>query len=85
MPVLRIATLTIFLAQTGTMRSLPATDITAADVQATLKQAIATKTIDTPMRTIDAGGHNVGVEYLGKSHFGHWRDTHNGNSRLVNL
>lgn len=61
MPGLRIVTLTVFLAQTGTMRSLPATDITAADVQATLKQAIATKTIDTPMRTIDAGGHNIGV------------------------
>jgi cardiolipin synthase len=22
------------------------------------------------------GGHNVGDEYVGKSHFGHWRDTH---------
>src|SRR5438128_5827797 len=43
------------------MKPMPATDIRAADVQATLKEAIATKTVDTPIRTVDAGGHNVGV------------------------
>ena len=49
------------LAQAAGMTPMPATDIRAADVQATLKQAIASKTVDTPMRTVDAGGHNVGV------------------------
>src|SRR5437763_17070109 len=49
------------LAQAGPARPLPATDIRAAEVEATLKRAIATKTVDTPIRTVDAGGHNVGV------------------------
>jgi mannose-6-phosphate isomerase-like protein (cupin superfamily) len=40
---------------------LPATDISAADVQATLERAIATKTTDQRIRTVDAGGHHVGV------------------------
>jgi mannose-6-phosphate isomerase-like protein (cupin superfamily) len=61
MAALRMVALSLFLAQTGEMRSLPATDITAADVQATLKRAIAAKTIDTPIRTVDAGGHNIGI------------------------
>jgi len=40
---------------------IPATDVAAADIQATLKQAIEKKIVDTPIRTVDAGGHNVGV------------------------
>lgn len=40
---------------------IPATDVTAADIQATLKQAIAKKVTDIPIRTVDAGGHNVGI------------------------
>lgn len=47
-------------AQTGAGQ-LPATDILASEVQATLQQAIATKTTDLPIRTVDADGHNVGV------------------------
>jgi quercetin dioxygenase-like cupin family protein len=39
----------------------PATDVTAAQIQATLKQAIAKNATDTPIRTVDAGGHNVGI------------------------
>ena len=41
--------------------SIPAVDVTAADIQATLENAIATGATDTPMRTIDAGGHHVSV------------------------
>ena len=41
--------------------SIPAVDVTAADIQATLENAIANGVTDTPIRTIDAGGHHVGV------------------------
>jgi len=51
----------LLLLQAAGTRPLPATDIPAADVQATLKKAIASKTVDTPIRTVDAGGHNIGV------------------------
>ncbi len=40
---------------------IPATDVSAADIEATLKQAIEQKIVDTPIRTVDAGGHNVGI------------------------
>jgi mannose-6-phosphate isomerase-like protein (cupin superfamily) len=39
----------------------PAVDVTAADIQATIKKEIASSTTDTPIRTIDAGGHNVSI------------------------
>ena len=35
--------------------------MTAAQIQATVKQEIATSTTDMPIRTVDAGGHNVGI------------------------
>ncbi len=41
--------------------SIPAVDVTAADIQATLETAVANGVTDTPIRTIDAGGHHVGV------------------------
>ncbi len=41
--------------------SIPAVDVTGADIQATLESAIANGVVDTPIRTIDAGGHHVGV------------------------
>ena len=41
--------------------SIPAVDVTAADFQATLESSIETGATDTPIRTIDAGGHHVGV------------------------
>ncbi len=50
----------IVLAQASST-SLPAVDVTAADIQATLENAIANGVTDTPIRTIDAGGHHVGV------------------------
>jgi len=40
---------------------LPATDISAAEVRATVERAVATKTTDIRIRTVDAGGHHVGV------------------------
>ncbi len=47
-------------ARPGTM-STPATDVTAADIQATKAEAIANGVTDIPVRTVDAGGHNVGI------------------------
>lgn len=41
--------------------TIPATDVKAAVIDATIRQAIAENTIDIPIRTVDAGGHNVGV------------------------
>ena len=41
--------------------SIPAVDVTAAEIQSTLESAIANGVTDTPIRTIDAGGHHVGV------------------------
>jgi len=51
----------VFLIAQAAMKPLPATDVPSADVQATLKAAIAAHTIDTPIRTVDAGGHNIGI------------------------
>jgi mannose-6-phosphate isomerase-like protein (cupin superfamily) len=51
----------VVLAQGGAAAPIPATDISAAIIQATIKGAIAAKTIDTPIRTVDAGGHHVGL------------------------
>lgn len=48
------------LAQAGA-NPLPATDVTAANIQATLKQSIDKKIRDIPIRTVNAGGHNVGI------------------------
>jgi mannose-6-phosphate isomerase-like protein (cupin superfamily) len=59
--MLKVIALFCALVQTGSGKSLPATDISFADVQSTLRRAIQTKTIDTPIRTVDAGGHNIGV------------------------
>lgn len=48
------------LAQTG-KPVLPATDVPAEVFEATLKEMIAKNVIDTPIRTVDAGGHHVGI------------------------
>lgn len=47
-------------AQTG-KPVLPATDVPAAVFEATLKHMIASNVVDTPIRTVDAGGHHVGI------------------------
>ena len=43
--------------------SLPATDVKAADIEATLRDEIVAfrPVVDMPIRTVDAGGHNIGV------------------------
>ena len=55
-----ILTAMLVLTQAGST-SLPALDVTGADIQATLESAIGSGVTDTPIRTIDAGGHHVGV------------------------
>ena len=50
----------LVLAQLGST-SIPAVDVTGAIIRATLEDAIANGVTDTPIRTIDAGGHHVGV------------------------
>ena len=64
--MLRVLVVSVFAlllgaAQRGDGKVLPATYIPASDIQTTLTRAIASKTVDTPIRTVDAGGHNVGV------------------------
>lgn len=58
--MLETLVLLLALAQAGSA-PLPATDVSTATIQATLKDAIAKGVIDTPIRTVDAGGHNVGI------------------------
>src|SRR5947199_3865859 len=51
----------LILFQAGATRSLPATDVKAADIQATVEREKSTNVTDIPIRTVDAGGHNVGI------------------------
>ena len=50
-------------AQQGAAEPIPATDVKAAAIQAILQEQIANArpVVDTPIRTVDAGGHNVGA------------------------
>src|SRR6267378_997978 len=57
----RFFALVLLLAQAGTTKTLPATDVKAADIQAAVKEEIAKKLTDVPIRTVDAGGHNVSI------------------------
>ncbi|SVC31047.1 uncharacterized protein METZ01_LOCUS283901, partial [marine metagenome] len=41
--------------------SIPAADITHVDIVDTTENAILNNVTDTPIRTIDAGGHHIGV------------------------
>lgn len=56
-----LETLVLFLALAQSGAAIPATDVSAATIQATLKDAIAKGVTDTPIRTVDAGGHNIGI------------------------
>jgi mannose-6-phosphate isomerase-like protein (cupin superfamily) len=47
--------------QGGSTAPLPATDVPSSVIQQTLREAIASHTTDTPIRTVNAGGHNVGI------------------------
>ena len=44
--------------------SIPAVVVSAADIQTTLIDAMASGVTDHPIRTIDAGGHHVGVAHV---------------------
>jgi mannose-6-phosphate isomerase-like protein (cupin superfamily) len=61
--MLRILAIVFFFAQTAG-NPIPATDVKSVDIQATLKRVMANPNIavsDTPLRTVDAGGHNVSI------------------------
>jgi mannose-6-phosphate isomerase-like protein (cupin superfamily) len=61
--MLRILAFILIFAQTASS-PIPATDVKSVDIQATLKRVMANTNIavsDTPLRTVDAGGHNVSI------------------------
>jgi mannose-6-phosphate isomerase-like protein (cupin superfamily) len=49
------------LVSEGQPPPVPATDVNAATIKATLAEAMAKKITDIPIRTVDAGGHYVGI------------------------
>jgi mannose-6-phosphate isomerase-like protein (cupin superfamily) len=57
----RFFALVLLLAQAGTTKTLPATDVKAADIQAAVREEIAKKLTDVPIRTVDVGGQNVSI------------------------
>jgi mannose-6-phosphate isomerase-like protein (cupin superfamily) len=53
----------LLFAQT-TANPIPATDVKSSDIQTVLKRVMVNLTApvsDTPVRTVDAGGHNIGI------------------------
>ena len=59
-----LAFLLLFAQSTSNSVPVPATDVKSADIQNTLKRVMAntnTNVIDTPLRTVNAGGHNIGI------------------------
>ena len=50
----------LVLGQVGSM-SIPAVDVSSETIDTTVASMIASGVTDTPIRTIDAGGHHVGV------------------------
>lgn len=59
--VLSTVVVLLFASAAAAQTPLAATDVPAADIAATLKRAIAEQITDTPIRTVDAGGHHVGI------------------------
>src|SRR5436309_13999342 len=57
----RIFAILLLLAQASATKVLPATDVKASDIQATVQEEIAKKLTDVPIRTVDVGGHNVSI------------------------
>ena len=58
------AFLLLFAQTTAIQAPIPVTDVKSTDIQATLKRVVAnlnTAVSDTPLRTVDAGGHNIGI------------------------
>jgi mannose-6-phosphate isomerase-like protein (cupin superfamily) len=58
MPILLVAML--LLTQAGST-SIPAVDLAAATITGAIEEMKVSGVTDTPLRTIDAGGHHVGV------------------------
>ncbi len=61
--MLRLVLILLGLAQMGT-NPIPATDVKSSDIQTVLKRVMVNLTApvsDTPVRTVDAGGHNIGI------------------------
>jgi mannose-6-phosphate isomerase-like protein (cupin superfamily) len=59
-----LAFLLLFAQTTSTSIPVPATDVKSGDIQNTLKRVMAnpnTAVTDTPLRTVNAGGHNIGI------------------------
>ncbi len=59
-----LAFLLLFAQTTANSGPIPATDLKSGYIQDTLKRVMAnpnTAVTDTPLRTIDAGGHNIGI------------------------
>lgn len=55
---------TLWLMVSLAQNSIPAADVKADVIQATAERMIAEQLVDIPLRTIDAGGHNVGVAVI---------------------
>jgi mannose-6-phosphate isomerase-like protein (cupin superfamily) len=51
----------LLLLQASAAKTPGATDIKAADIQATVKEEIAKNIADMPIRTVDVGGQNVSI------------------------
>jgi mannose-6-phosphate isomerase-like protein (cupin superfamily) len=61
--MLRLVLILLGLAQMAT-NPIPATDVKSSDIQTVLKRVmvnLTTPVSDTPLRTVDAGGHNIGI------------------------
>lgn len=56
-----VVLLASLIAAIAAQTPIPATDVSAADIRATVERAIAAGRTDTPIRTVDAGGHHVGI------------------------
>ncbi len=57
----KVFAIALLLAQASATKTLTAIDVKFTDIQATIKQEIATNVTDIPIRTVDVGGHNVGI------------------------
>ena len=53
--------LTLLYTPASAQVPLPATDVYASTIQNTVLEAQEESRTDTPIRTVDAGGHNVGI------------------------
>ena len=78
----RILAIALLLAQASTTKTLPATDIKAADIQAAVKEEIAKNLTDMPIRTVDAGGQDVSIAVVGNDDCSHMKNLGTANRAL---